>query len=166
CHQPGGTSIGNWDARITTRTSAAGIIDGTLINSFGDPLHRVIAPGSTAHSMILTRITSTGTTRMPPIDSTVLDTNAIALLSAWITNDLAGYQSFAQWQTQQFGSTNAVNAGATADPDQDRAVNLLEYLTHTDPLSASDAWKVSVRASNDTVRIEIPQVSNLAFEVQ
>jgi glucose/arabinose dehydrogenase/mono/diheme cytochrome c family protein len=166
CHQPGGTSIGNWDARITTRTSAAGIIDGTLINSFGDPLHRVIAPGSTAHSMILTRITSTGTTRMPPIDSTALDTEAIALLSAWITNDLASYQSFAQWQTQQFGSTNAANAGATADPDQDRAVNLLEYLTRTDPLSPTDAWKVSARASNDTVRIEIPQLPNIAYEVQ
>jgi mono/diheme cytochrome c family protein len=34
CHQPGGTALGNWDARPTTATDAAGMINGLLVNSF------------------------------------------------------------------------------------------------------------------------------------
>ena len=36
------------------------------------------------------RISTRGISQMPPLASSVLDTQAIALLSRWITNDLAG----------------------------------------------------------------------------
>src|SRR5439155_9139346 len=36
CHQPGGIGRGSFDARITTPLSAAGIIDGSLLNDLGD----------------------------------------------------------------------------------------------------------------------------------
>jgi hypothetical protein len=39
---------------------------------------------------LLTRISTRGPGQMPPVGSTVLDTQVIALLSRWITNDLAG----------------------------------------------------------------------------
>jgi hypothetical protein len=51
---------------------------------------------------------------MPPLASTVLDTNAIDLVSAWITHDLTSYQTLSQWQIANFGSTNAPDA-ATDD---------------------------------------------------
>ena len=76
---------------------------------------------------------------MPPLDSTVLDTNALNLLSSWITNDLPQFQSFADWQIAHFGSTNAPNAAPDADPDNDGANNLLEYLTGTDAMTGGDA---------------------------
>ena len=40
--------------------------------------------------MLLSRIARRGTGQMPPPASSVLDTQAISLLSRWITNDLAG----------------------------------------------------------------------------
>jgi mono/diheme cytochrome c family protein len=88
CHQPGGAGLGNWDARITTPLSNAGIIDGALVNNWGNPQNRVLKPGSLTNSMIHLRPSTLGSGRMPPLGSTVLDTQSIALLSSWITNML------------------------------------------------------------------------------
>lgn len=88
CHQPGGAGLGSWVADINYQTGAAGLIGGLLNNNFGNPDARVIAPGSLANSMILSRISTRGPGQMPPLASSVLDTQAIALLSRWITNDL------------------------------------------------------------------------------
>lgn len=90
CHQPGGTGLGYWDARFSTPLSQAGIVDGTLNDNLGNPNNRVIKPASIADSMILTRLSSLGGLRMPPLASSVLDVQSIALLSFWVTNSLAG----------------------------------------------------------------------------
>ena len=45
---------------------------------------------STANSVLLTRLSTRGASQMPPLASSVLDTQAIALITRWITNDLAG----------------------------------------------------------------------------
>jgi len=166
CHQPGGPSQGFWDARLTMPISQAGIINGDLINTGGDPNNHVVTPGSLANSMLLTRISTRGPGQMPPIASNVLDTNAMALVIAWITNGLANYQSFPAWQTANFGSTNAPNAAPNADPDNDGANNTLEYLTGTNPLQGGDAWDVTARRSGNTVEITFDQIANRGFEVQ
>ncbi len=89
CHQPGGLGLGSWNASATNFTAQSGIIHGLLANNFGNTNNRVIAPGSASNSMLLTRISTRGIGQMPPLASSVLDTQAIALLSRWITNDLA-----------------------------------------------------------------------------
>ena len=89
CHQPGGAGLGSWNANITNYTLNAGLINGALNNSVGNPNARVIAPGSLVNSMLLTRISTRGAMQMPPLASSVPDTQAIALVSSWITNDLA-----------------------------------------------------------------------------
>ena len=166
CHQPGGPSQGFWDARLTTPLSQAGIIHGELINSGGNPSNRVVVPGSMEHSILLTRISTRGPGQMPPIASNVLDTNAVALLTAWITNGLANYQSFVEWQVANFNSTNAPNAAPEADPDNDGGNNYLEYLTGTDPMTNGDAWGINVRQSDSTVEISFLQIANLGFLVE
>jgi glucose/arabinose dehydrogenase/mono/diheme cytochrome c family protein len=90
CHQPGGSALGNWNANITNFTVAAGLIHGALVNNGGNTNARVIVPGSLTDSMLLSRISVRGPGQMPPLASSVLDPQAIELLSAWITNDLAG----------------------------------------------------------------------------
>jgi hypothetical protein len=80
CHQPGGTALGVWDTRIVMPLLQSGIVNGELNNNSGDTNNRVIAPGSLEHSMLLTRTATRGSSQMPPLDSTVLDTNAIHLL--------------------------------------------------------------------------------------
>lgn len=166
CHQPGGTSQALWDARLFTPGAQNGIVNGALLNNLGDPNNRVVVPGSIGSSLLLRRIANLGAGHMPPLATSVINTQAVQLLSAWITNDLAGYQSFADWQSVYFGSTNAANAQPLADPDDDSAVNYLEYLTTTGPTNAAAAWGIAIAQSNGTAAVVIPQVANRGFEVQ
>jgi hypothetical protein len=76
---------------------------------------------------------------MPPLGTTELDPGAIQLLQEWITQELPGRLSFAQWQVQFFGSTGSPNATETADPDRDGHTNFEEFHFYTDPTVASSA---------------------------
>jgi hypothetical protein len=89
CHQPGGTARGNWDARFTTPLDLAGIVNGSLVNDFGDPLNTVIRPGSLQHSIMYERIATLGSSHMPPLATSELNQQAMGLLREWITNQLA-----------------------------------------------------------------------------
>lgn len=165
CHQPEGSSSALWDARITTPTSLAGLVNGMLNIRFS-PKDRVVVPGSIEHSMLHSRIAEWGGFHMPPIGSSVVHQDAVDLLRAWITNDLAEWPTFAAWQTNVFGSVDAPNAGREDDADDDGASNYFEYLTGTNPLEAGDAWSVSIRATNDVMEISFPQIANRLFELQ
>ena len=90
CHQPGGSALGSWNASITNFTADAGLIHGALVNNGGNTNARVIVPGSLTNSMLLSRVSIRGPGQMPPLASSVVDAQAVELLSAWITNDLAG----------------------------------------------------------------------------
>jgi len=89
CHQPGGTTQGLWDARFSTPMSQANIIDGPLLDDFGNPANRVIKPGSVDQSMMLTRLSNWGSLHMPPFATSEVNQEAIDLLSRWITHDLS-----------------------------------------------------------------------------
>ena len=166
CHQPEGTSQAFWDARLATRTADAALVNGTLFNNGGNPDHRVLAPGSLENSMLLSRLATRGPGQMPPLATSLVDTQAVALLAAWITNDLPSFQTFADWQFAWFGSTNSPDAGPLADPDGDGAHNRLESLTGTNPTNSLDAWKISFVLSNDARVVQFPQIANRGFEVQ
>ena len=166
CHQPGGAGFGLFDTRLATSTGSAGLVDGLLVRGFESPEDRVVRPSSTDHSALLKRISTLGNGRMPPLASSVLDESAIGLLSAWITEELAEYQGFTEWQVTHFGSISEADAAATADPDNDGAINLLEYLTGTDPRADSDTWRVSVHREEDVIQIRFPRIANRSFQVQ
>jgi hypothetical protein len=165
CHTPGGSGLGVFDTRIFTPLSVTRLINGPLNNNGGDTNNRVIVPGSPEHSMLLTRISLRGPGQMPPLASSVLDTQAIALVTRWITNDLVGYQTFADWQVAHFGSTNAPEALASADPDNDGANNLNEYLTRTDPNSSADVWRIGIEQMGGAVDILYPRLRNLGISL-
>ncbi|MEO6335562.1 MAG: PQQ-dependent sugar dehydrogenase [Verrucomicrobiota bacterium] len=166
CHQPGGAAQSYWDARITTPLSQANILNGALFNNMGNTNNAVIKPGSLNQSMLLTRISNFGSAHMPPLATTVLNSEAINLVSAWITNDLPGYQTFAQWQLFYFGSTNSPNAAAQADPDGDRSSNYLEYLVGRNPTNGADGWIVEGRKNGTAIELSFFQKANRGFEVQ
>ncbi|MDB6040143.1 MAG: hypothetical protein JWM99_3984 [Verrucomicrobiales bacterium] len=164
CHQPGTDCLAKWDARITTPTAAAGIINGPLVfPAPADPKGRVVVPGSLDHSMMFFNISNL---KMPPLATTVVNTQAVNLLSEWITNGLANYQSFADWQLAFFNSTDLPTAAPDADPDGDGTVNQLEYLVGSNPLVSGDAWKTSIQPNASSVQIRFPRLANRAFEVQ
>ena len=166
CHQPGGSALGHWDARLATPTSESGLIHGTLVDNQSNPQAAVVKPGSLESSMLLQRVRMRGPGQMPPLASSVVDQAGVDLLSAWITNSLPRYQSFAEWQTAHFGSSSAADAGRDADPDRDGALNYVEYLTGRNPLARADRWAVTVERNGNRVRVLFPRVENRGFDVQ
>jgi len=84
CHQPGGTAQGLWDARFSTLLPQAGIINGALLNNYGDAQNRVVWPGSFDRSILRRRIAEFGSGHMPPLGTSELNHEGISLLSEWI----------------------------------------------------------------------------------
>ncbi|HEV2694627.1 MAG TPA: PQQ-dependent sugar dehydrogenase [Verrucomicrobiae bacterium] len=87
CHQPAGTvSQANWDARITTPTALAGLINGAVINNLGNSANHVIVPAAPTNSVLLTRIATRGVNsiQMPPLATSLVDTVSTNLISRWI----------------------------------------------------------------------------------
>ncbi|MEI9962781.1 MAG: PQQ-dependent sugar dehydrogenase [Limisphaerales bacterium] len=126
CHQPGGAAQrANWDARITTPTMLANLITNAPANNFGDTNNFIIAPQSPAHSILLTRISTrdlggSPSIQMPPLDSTLVDTQAVQLVTDWI-NSLSADGRFitpAFNLPAQSSSTNFVLRGANGWPGQ------------------------------------------------
>lgn len=167
CHQPGGAGWGQFDARLLTPLSGTKLIHGPLNNPVGHPGSVVVHPGRSDLSMLLARLsTLEAGRRMPPVGSSVLDTQAIALITRWITNDLASYRSFAQWQIEQFGSTNAPAAQVPADPDGDSADNWTEYLTGTMPQNPNSLWRIGIDRSAGNVSIRYPTIPNRIVTIE
>ena len=157
CHQPGGVP-GNWDARISTATDAAGLINGLLTNTGGNPAHRFIVPGDLNLSMVLKRIRGDlGHARMPPIATSVVDQAGVDLMTAWIT-ELATRRSFTDWQTFYFGSPAAPNADPEDDPDGDGVTNVREYLLSTNPQATSADALLSPSVMGGNIELIVPEI--------
>ncbi len=140
CHQPGGASIGNWDARATTPTDSANLINGLLVNDGGDPNNRWCVAGDSGHSMILQRLSGTGVQRMPPLGTNERDLANETLLTDWINSALPSRKNFTQWQITHFGSTSIPEAQAAANPDGDEQRNDLEFLLDENPLAFDPSY--------------------------
>ena len=125
CHQPGGTGRGHWDARLATPLAQAGLINGPLIDTFGDLDNKVIKPGSTGESMIFKRVSQLGARHMPPLGTTELDQAAIGLLAEWINNDLAG----ARIVSVAIGTNGQVRINFTGQPDRSYRAEVSGNLT-------------------------------------
>jgi hypothetical protein len=166
CHQPGAVGVGGFDARIYRSLSDLAVINGGVSNIMGNASNRVIRPGSLDHSMILNRISRLDSFRMPPVGTSTLDTQAIALVSEWI-NVLPAYRSFAQWQSNYFNATNTPEAAASADPDDDHANNMLEWLTDTDPTNSLAFWPgITPQLSGDLLEMAYPRIANRGFAIE
>ena len=166
CHQSGASGGNSFDARIFAPLPNTKLINGVLNNNGGDTNNRVIVPGALDRSMLLTRIATRGSGKMPPLDSSLVDTQAVALFHRWITNDLPGYRTFAQWQFDNFGSTNAAHALASADPDLDFSNNLEEYQTGKNPNDPADFWSIGIERNGDRAEVLYPILLNRGIEVQ
>ena len=167
CHQPGGSGAQTWDARPWLTLDQTHLINGAVNNNAGNPLNLLIVPGDTNHSALLQHLIGTTFSRMPPLATHQLDQGSINLLTTWITTDLTNRQSFAQWQLAWFGSTNAANALATADPDGDGANNYYEYLTGTSPLTNDPPpWTIGISLENTNLDVNFLRLANRAFVVE
>ena len=167
CHQPGGTAPSTWDARPYLTLAQTGLINTTPVEDGGNPLNKIIVPGDLPHSVLWQRIQGVnGFGRMPPLATHELDSAAINLLAQWISSELTNHLTFAQWQVLHFGSTNSPNALATADPDNDRASNYIEYLTQTNPQNGQTVWRLGIAANAGQVQVSYQRVPNLGVIIE
>ncbi len=166
CHQPGGPTAASFDARLVTSTAHAGLIDGALNNNAGDAENRVVRAGSLERSMLLQRISTRGAKQMPPLSSTVVDAEAVRLLSDWIAQETPGFRTFADWQAERFVDPQAPEAAPAADPDDDLSSNYLEFLLGANPLEASPPFLMALERVGATVRLRFPQAALRGYEVQ
>ena len=140
CHSGEDSSVpGLFDARWSTGTDAAGLINGLLTNNQGDVMNRVIVPGNLIHSTIIDRLEG-DLPRMPPLASTVVDGEAVDLLTNWINGSLRGRESFVGWSQRTFGRL----VETTGDEDSDGLSNLLEFYAGTAGDNAADRFETGI----------------------
>ena len=85
CHQPTGPGNASIDLRFETPLGQTGMLDVLPTQGeLGLTEARLIAPGHPERSVLLERIATLGSGRMPPIGSNVVDRDAVALLREWI----------------------------------------------------------------------------------
>jgi hypothetical protein len=86
CHQPGGPTPVNIDLRYTTllpNTNACGIEPTS--GDLGINMPQIIFAGDAARSVLVARMDDRlNVTAMPPLASILVDTDGVALITAWI----------------------------------------------------------------------------------
>ncbi len=83
CHRPGGTVV-SFDVRYDTPLSRQGLIDGRVLIDEGIDRARIVAPNDIWRSILLMRLNTTDTFKMPPLARMTIDQASVQLLSDWI----------------------------------------------------------------------------------
>ena len=85
CHQPGGPTPVSLDLRYTTSLANTNACD--VVPDAGDlglMMARIIAPGVALRSVLVERTNRRDVNGMPPLGSTIVDADGVALLTSWI----------------------------------------------------------------------------------
>lgn len=166
CHVSGSGIQPQCNASLSNSLDDAEIVHGALIDLLGNPANRVIRPGVESNSVMLTRMSTRDANQMPPLGSTIVDTQGVELIRQWV-HDLTNYLTVAQWQTNFFGSSTNADAQASADPDGDGSDNDAERLLLTDPLDEDDAWGIDdVVFTNGIPGVVFERIAGLSFQLQ
>ena len=122
CHQPGGTGI-TFDARYTTPLANQNITNYPAAFNLGYDNACIVKSQDVWRSTIWQRINTTNSTiQMPPLARNVIDTNAVAVITAWI-NSLPGTQAEAPPTITPYGGSffNSVSVTLAA-PDTNAVI--------------------------------------------
>ncbi len=165
CHKSGGTAPTAWDGRAEITLAATGLVNGNAANTGGDPLNKLVVPGSVANSIVRHRVSATnGFTRMPPLGSNVIDQTNVTLLDNWITGELAARKTYADWRLDKFGSASSGEGAPTEDPDGDGSDNQSEFLAGTLPLDGSSTFRPQLSGSPLNLGFTLP--ANRSFLIE
>lgn len=166
CHQTNGTGLGTWDSRPELPLGETGLLNGVASNDGGSPENKLVVPGVTETSILLSRLKGdSGFERMPPLATTELDEEAIQLISEWITS-LSDYKGYENWRLEQFGSDTTDEGDKAFDADFDSFSNYQEYLIDTNPLKSEEKWDFEYKIGEDSAWFEYDQLPNRSFQIE
>ena len=164
CHKSGGTAPASWDGRAELTLAQTTLVNGSATNNGGNPLNKLVVPGSTANSILLHRTAATGGfNRMPPLGSNVIDSANVALLTNWINGELATRQTYDAWRISNFEPDNDPAGAPNQDPDGDGITNQDEFLAATDPRNGSSTLRPQI--SGNPLKLRFPVPANRSFRV-
>jgi uncharacterized repeat protein (TIGR03806 family) len=164
CHKSGGTAPASWDGRAELTLAQTALVNGSATNNGGNPLNKLVVPGSTANSILLHRTAATGGfNRMPPLGSNVIDSANVALLTSWINGELATRQTYDAWRISNFEPDNDPAGAPSQDPDGDGITNQDEFLAATNPRNGSSALRPQI--STNPLKLRFPVPANRSFRV-
>jgi uncharacterized repeat protein (TIGR03806 family) len=164
CHKAGGTALGQWDGRAELTLTQTGLVNGTATQNGGDSNNKLVVPGDLLHSIVLNRVAATnGFTRMPPLGSSVIDSENVALLTTWINGELDDRQTYDAWRSSNFEPDNDPTGAPGQDPDHDGATNHEEFLAGSHPRDGSSTFHPQVSTSPPALRFSVP--TNRSFRV-
>lgn len=87
CHRPGGPTGSTLDLRTTQALAALNAVDvPPESGDLGLANARIIAPGSSASSVLIERMKRLDGTRMPPVAGNRVDPNGVDLLERWVNS--------------------------------------------------------------------------------
>ncbi|RYD23255.1 MAG: hypothetical protein EOP88_04860 [Verrucomicrobiaceae bacterium] len=167
CHKSGGTAPSSWDGRANLTLAQTNLVNGTANNSGGDPLNKLVVPGDTAHSIVLSRMAVTnGFTRMPPLGSNVIDQQNVDLVTTWINGELNSREDYALWRTGEFAPEDPAGA-PDQDPDGDGSTNAQEFLAGTDPNDGASAFRPQLAPGEENaLTLSFPLPVNRSFRIE
>lgn len=120
CHQPGGSGI-TFDARYDTPLVNQYITNYSAQSSLGVDNACIVKPKDIWRSMIYQRMNTTNSaTKMPPLARNLIDTNAVAVMGAWI-NSLAGTPALAPPTIMPNGGIFSQAVSVTVQPPDTNA---------------------------------------------
>jgi hypothetical protein len=156
CHRPGGTGPG-FDARYDTPLSGQNIINGAVLDNLGFDNVHIVTPRDIWRSILYQRANSTNDLiKMPPLARNLVDSNAMAVIAAWI-NGLPGAPAEAPPTIVPVGGTFPNSVSITLQPPDTNAV-----LFYT--LDGSLPTTNSLRYSSPFLLTASAQISANAFE--
>ncbi|HEY5041370.1 MAG TPA: chitobiase/beta-hexosaminidase C-terminal domain-containing protein [Verrucomicrobiae bacterium] len=157
CHRPGGVSHASFDARYDTPLTSQGIVNGSVVTSLGIDNPRVVMPHDIWRSILYQRASVRDSAiQMPPLASSVVDTNAMAVFVDFI-NGLAGTPALAPPVLTPSGGTNYGPVSITVQPPDTNAT-VYYTLDGTLPTTSSLVYSNAIVLTNSAT------VSANAFE--
>ncbi|HTB85728.1 MAG TPA: chitobiase/beta-hexosaminidase C-terminal domain-containing protein [Candidatus Sulfotelmatobacter sp.] len=149
CHQPGGSGI-TFDARYPTPLAAQNITNYPAAFNLGYDNACIVKSQDVWRSMIWQRInTTTNSIKMPPLARNLIDTNAVAVISAWI-NSLGGTPAEAPPNITPGGGNYYSTVGVTLTAPDTNAViyyTLDGSLPTTNSLHYSGTFNLATNAT-------------------
>jgi hypothetical protein len=103
---------------------------------------------------------------MPPIASSEIDDNGVALLDAWITQELPNRQTYGDWRQAFFHSDSSPEGEPDADPETDGHSNMEEFLEGTNPLDGGSFLRPSVDFGYNTAILSFDIPANRSAQVE